>query len=347
MLKKITTLKLATYLLMKTALKAAFSLILTGVFLWITFHDIDWQSLIQTFQNTAPAGIIGGAALTIISCLPRAWRWRILLTSVSKKIRISSAFKAVLIAYAGNNIFPRAGEFARVVALTRMHPMPVGSVVASVIVERLLDMLTLLIFFAVVLVYTRDKIAHAFPGLESIGILTLIGLLVAFTMLIVLSIYGDHGIKKLEQLTSRISPTAAQKVSKLLHAFLQGMAGVKSLEGYVGIFVSTLLTNLCYVLSIYLPFYSFGFIEQYNLTLFDALVVMVLASVGVVIPTPGGTGTYHFFCSKTLYLFYGIPEIQALAFATVVHGAAFVSFFIFGGPALFRLLWTQKKEAQI
>jgi hypothetical protein len=331
---------------MKTALKVAFSLALTGLFLWITFQNVDWKSLVQTFRETAPAGIIGAAALAILSCLPRAWRWRILLASVSKEIPLSSTLKAVLIAYAGNNVFPRAGEFARVVALTRSHPMPVGSVVASVIVERLLDMLTLLIFFAIVLFYAREKIAHAFPPLVSASMVALGGLLVAFTGLILLSVYGDIGINKLELVTGRISPAASQKLSNLLRAFLQGMAGVKSLEGYIGIFVSTLLTNLCYVLSIYLPFYSFGFIEQYHLTLFDALVVMVLASVGVVIPTPGGTGTYHFFCSKTLHLFYGIPELQALAFATAVHGAAFVSFFVFGGPALFRLLWAQKKEAR-
>lgn len=331
---------------MKTALKVGLSLILTFAFLWITFQNVDWQALYATFQNTAPAGIIGAAAITILSCLPRAWRWRILLSSVSQDIRIWAAFKAVLIAYAGNNVFPRAGEFARVVALRRAHPMPIGAVVGSVVVERLLDMFTLLIFFAVVIVYTREKITMAFPGLESVGIVTFVGLLTIFAMIVLLSFYGDRAINKLETLTARISPNLAHKISELLRTFLQGMAGVKSLKDYLGILVTTLLTNLCYVLSIYLPFYSFGFIDQYSLTLFDALVVMVLASVGVVIPTPGGTGTYHFFCKNTLLLFYNIPETQALAFATAVHGAAFLAFLLFGGPALFRLLWTQKKEAQ-
>jgi glycosyltransferase 2 family protein len=331
---------------MKTVAKIAISLFLTGAFLWIAFQNVDWPSLIVTFRNTAPGGIVAATILTIVSCLPRAWRWRILLSSVSKDIPLSAAFKAVLIAYAGNNLFPRAGEFARVVALTRDHPMPVGSVVASVIVERLLDMLTLLVFFAIVLVYARGKIARAFPGLESVGLVTLIGILIAFAGILVISMFGNRGIDALQRQLSRISEPMAQKISSLLHSFLQGMSGVRTLRGYVGILVSTLLTNLCYVLSIYFPFYSFGFIENFNLTVFDALVVMVLASVGVVIPTPGGTGTYHFFCSQTLHLFYAIPEVQALAFATVVHGAAFLAFCLFGGPPLFRLLWTQKKEAQ-
>jgi len=331
---------------MKTAIKAIISLILTGIFLWITFHNVDWQSLLQTFRTTKPAGIIGAAVIVIFSCVPRAWRWQILLAPVSKEIRFASAFKAVLIAYAGNNVFPRAGELARVVSLTRSHPLPMGSVVASVIVERLLDMLALLFLFAIVLFFARDKIAQAFPGLESVGILALIGVIFAFAMLILLSIYGERGIEKFESLTQKLSPNMAHKISDLLRAFIQGMAGIGSAESYVGIFISTVLTNFCYILSIYLPFYSFGFVEQYNLGLLDAMIVMVLASVGIVIPTPGGAGTYHFFCSKTLHIFFNIPEVQALAFATVVHGAAFLAFFICGGPPLFRMLWTQKKEAQ-
>lgn len=331
---------------MKTVYKVLLSLILTGLFLWIAFQGVDWPSLIATLEKISLGGIIGAAFVVILSCLPRAWRWCILLAPVSKDIPIASTFKAVLIAYAGNNIFPRAGEFARVIALTRSHPLPIGAVIASVIVERLLDMLTLLVLFAIVLIYARDKIAMAFPGLESLGIFALVGLLIIFALLIILSIYGDRGIEKITNIIYRLSPAVSEKVSQILHAFLQGMAGVKSLKGYVGIFISTVLVNLCYVLSIYLPFYSFNFIEQYGLTLFDALVVMVMASVGVVIPTPGGTGTYHFFCSRTLNLFYNIPEAQALAFATVVHAAAFIAFFLFGGPALLRLLWAQKKEAQ-
>ncbi|MBT4141340.1 MAG: hypothetical protein HOE48_25760, partial [Candidatus Latescibacteria bacterium] len=76
---------------MKTAFKVGLSLLLTSTFLWITFQNVDWQALFITFQNTAPAGIIGAAAITILSCLPRAWRWRILLSSVSNEIRIWAA----------------------------------------------------------------------------------------------------------------------------------------------------------------------------------------------------------------------------------------------------------------
>lgn len=332
--------------MIKTAIKITLSLVLSGLFLWFTFDNVDWQSLIETFKKTAPAGIIAAGAIVTLSCLPRAWRWRILLSPVSKDIRLSSAFKAVLIAYAGNNVFPRAGEFARVVAITRSHPMPMSSVIATVIVERLLDMLTILILFAFILFYMREKIAQAFPHLESFSLLALLMIGFAFLILIVLTIYGEKGIAKLEILTTRISPTFAHKISDLLRAFIQGMGSVRSAENYLGIFVTTILTNLCYVLSVYLPFYSFDFISQYQLNFFDAIVVMVLASVGIIIPTPGGTGTYHFFCSKTLHIFYAIPEVQALAFATVVHAVAFISFLVCGGPSLLRMLWSQKKEAQ-
>ena len=73
---------------------------------------------------------------------------------------------------------------------------------------------------------------------------------------------------------------------------------------------------------------------------------MTIATIGFVIPTPGGIGTYHLFCAQTLHLFYHVPNELALAFATSVHAVAIFGFILFGGPPLIKLLWRQKAEQQ-
>ena len=332
--------------MIKTGLKLGISLGLTGIFLWAAFKNVDLHAMWQTFKTANPTWIMVSGLIGIASCLPRAWRWQILLRPISRDISLKSAFWAILMAYAGNNVFPRAGEVVRAAVIKRDYPVSMSAVLATVVVERLLDTLILLILFGIILFFARDQIATAFPGLESIGFVALPIILLAFVSLGLLSAYGERGVKRVENILGHVAPKLAERIIGILRAFLQGMASIHSFEGYLGIFFSTVLLNTCYLLALYLPFYSFALPARYNLDVFDALVVMAIATIGVVIPTPGGTGTYHYFCTKTLVHFYSVPESVALAFATAVHGIAFISFSLLGGPPLLRLMWWKKKSPE-
>ena len=144
-----------------------------GGFLWAAFRNVDGMLLLEALQTANPLWLFLSAITIIISGLPRAWRWRILLLPVASNISIRSAFWAVMVAYAGNVVFPRAGEVARALALERNHPIGISAILATVIVERLLDILTLLIIFGVVLFFAREQIGAAFPGLEQVALLIL------------------------------------------------------------------------------------------------------------------------------------------------------------------------------
>ena len=331
---------------MKTALKLAVSLVLMGGFLWAAFRNVNGALLQHAFQTANPLWLIASGLTVIASGIPRAWRWRVLLAPIAPDISTRSAFWAVMVAYAGNCVFPRAGEVARALALERDHPTGISAILATVVVERLLDVLTLLITFGVVLFFAREQIGAAFPGLEQVALLALPIILFAFVFLGLLSVRGEPGLVVFHRLLARLSPALADKVTHLLRSALQGLRAIHTVEGYAGILVSTLVLNSLYWLAMYLPFYSFDLADQYNLGLFEALVVMTFVTIGFVIPAPGGIGAYHLFCAQTLHLFYQVPEELALAFATSVHAVALFGFILFGGPPLIRLLWRQKAEKQ-
>lgn len=157
---------------MKSFLKILASLLIMGGFLWAAFRNVDWALLQNALQTATPIWLILSAIMVILSCIPRAWRWRLLLAPIAPEISMRSAFWAVLIAYAGNSIFPRAGEVARALALEKDHPVGVSAILATVVIERLLDVLTLLIIFGIVLFFAREQIGSAFPGLEQVALLT-------------------------------------------------------------------------------------------------------------------------------------------------------------------------------
>lgn len=329
---------------MKNFLKLAASLVLMGGFLWAAFRDVNGTLLEEALQTANPLWLLLSAITIIASGLPRAWRWRILLLPVAPNISIRSAFWAVMVAYAGNVVFPRAGEVARALALERDHPTGISAILATVIVERLLDILTLLVIFGVVLFFAREQIGAVFPSLEPVALLTLPIILFAFVFLGLLSAREERGLSIFRRLLARLSPRLADGAAHILRSFLQGMRAIHTVEGYAGILVSTLILNSLYLFAMYLPFYSFDLSHNYNLGLFEAMVVMTIATFGFVLPAPGGIGSYHFFCAGTLHHIYHVPMEIALAFATSVHAVALLGFLLFGGPPLINLLWHKKAK---
>ena len=327
---------------LKTFLKLALSLALALFFFLAAVQNVEWHQLRQAIQQADQVWLLVAVLIIQLSHLPRAWRWLILLAPISKNITLWQAIKAVIIGYAGNSIFPRAGEVARLVPIKQAHDLPLSALLATVIIERILDMVAFFLLFGVVLLIFRDKIARAFPGLEYLSLLILIGLVGFLVLLAILSIYGTRVLPPIERLLGRLSRSLATHAVNLLQNFLLGIRSIQSVPAYLGILISTLLINLCYLLSFYIALFAFPFQEAHRLDLLDALVVMIIATVGVIIPTPGGTGTYHFFCTQALTQLYAIEKTSAIAFATSLHGVTFVSFLILGGPGLIRLFWARK-----
>ena len=331
---------------LKTVLKLVVSLGLAGAFLWAAFQDVELHTFWRAIRDAQPFWLILSALLLVLSNLPRAWRWLILMAPISRQISLRRAFTALLIGYAANNLLPRAGEVARAVAIKQDQDLPLSGLLATVLVERVLDVLTLLLLFGIILFAFRSDISDAFPWMEGVGLVAF-----AFTFLLlalfgILSAYGDRVLGPLGRAFGRISQPLADRLTEMLRAFFLGMGSVRSPAGYAEIALSTLLLNGIYLLVVYLVYLSFHFPEQYGLDLATALVVMVISTVGIIIPTPGGTGTYHFFCSQTLYQLYGVPKPQALAFATALHGISYFTLLISGGPGLLNLFWRRKPETR-
>ena len=330
---------------LKTLLKSIVSLGLCGAFLWLAFRGADVQVFWREMQRADPFWLVLSAGLLILSTLPRAWRWKILMAPIARDISLWRASVAVLIGYAGNNLFPRAGEVARAVAIKKGRDLSISALLATVLVERVLDMFALLLLFGYVLFTNRQEIARVFPWMEGVGLIAFFVSLLLLVLFGVLSAYGDRALCILKRLLGRISQSLADRLIEILRAIFQGMGAVRTTAGYVEITLTTFILYLFYFVSLYLTFLAFRFPDTYGLNLTEALVVMVISTVGVIIPTPGGTGTYHLFCSQALYHLYGVPLSEALAFATVVHGIAYLSFLIFGGPGLLALLLKRSASA--
>ena len=329
----------------RTLIKFAVGVALAAGFLWLAFQGVDPAGLWSALSQASVSWLALSVFLLVLSIPPRAWRWQILLKPVSRRISFQRASHAILVGYAATNVVSRAGEIARGVALQKDERLPLSGILATILVERAIDMLALLIFMGGVLYLSRNKVVSAFPWMEGVALLALavtVGILVLFALL---SVYGDRALNVMRRPVRWVSPSFADRLTGILRSLFQGLGGVHATSGYVGILVYSIFLNLAYILTSYVTFFAFGFPSRYDLGFYDAVVVLVISTIGVIIPTPGGTGTYHYFCSQTLNAVYDVPLTDALAYATAMHGLAFATYLVAGGPGLIRLLLARRLSA--
>ena len=325
---------------LRDLIKLFLSLALTAFFLWSAFHSVDLGEVWRILLDTEIVWLLATVAAVILATYPRALRWRILMAPVLPNVPLGRLLHSILIGYAGNNLVPRAGEIAKIWSIDR-SPRTMSGLVATVAVERLIDVIVLLAMFGWVTILIRDRLAEVFPWMD--GMMSTATILIGFLAagLLVLSIIGDRILNWLERSTGH---PLVKRLLDVARSFLLGIEAVRSPQAYLGITFWTIILNIAYLLAMYFPFYAFGFPSRYGLDFTDAIIVLTIATLGIVIPTPGGAGTYHYFCSRALTGLYGIPLEESVAFATVVHGIIYVAFLALGGPGLITLVWKRRPQ---
>ncbi len=322
------------------------SLGLMALFLYWAFRGIDSASLITSLKSISP-GWAGAIVLTSLATLGlRSWRWLALMRPFTRGVSIWDASLALAICYTSNVAIPRSGEAMRALSLNWSRGAPVGAVLATVVVERILDLIWLVLLVVASLWLLPDTLEAAFPWLTALSLAALAGCLAALVCLTLVSVYRDRALVLVSRLLGRVWPKLAAKATHLLETALHGLTSLHTPSAYLEIMVGSALLNLGYLFIIYESFCAFGLDQSYGLGLEAALVILAISSIGVVLPTPGGAGSYHLFFSQSLHLLYGVAQTPALACATGVHAIATLTYVFLGGPALFvqRLRYTRRKK---
>jgi uncharacterized protein (TIRG00374 family) len=233
-----------------------------------------------------------------------------------------------MIGYLMNNVLPRAGEVVRPYSLGKIESIPMGAVFGTVVVERMMDMMSFLILLLILPILYNGPLRESFPWLEQTGIVTatvIIGLLAVTTLLVLRRDFADLLLGKiLRLLPARVAGT----LQRILHSFLDGFLFVKRPRNFAAILVLSFLIWFLYVLMMYVAFHAFSLQETIGLR--AAVVVLTIATIGVALPTPGSTGTYHFFVSASLTKLFSIPDELALSYATVTHAIVFIGTTVVG-----------------
>ncbi len=295
--------------------------------LWIAFEGLEvkpGQSKINFILDTWTAGHKGflflSAFVAILSHLIRAARWHIILKPLGYSFSITSSFISVMIGYFINLVIPRGGELSRCITLYRLEKVPVKTSLGTVIAERVVDLLFLLLCIGSVFLLEFDKFINFFNIIEGQNQLnpdSATSSNLKFYLLGIIVFIGIIGVFYISK-NRRLYLKVLVKGKDFLTGLKEGLLSIFRLEQKFLFIFYSLLIWACYYLMAYTVFLAYP--ETAQLGLDAALTIFVLGGIAMAIPLPGGTGSYHLLVSQGLLLLYAIPKQSAVGFATIFHG---------------------------
>ncbi|KXK53156.1 MAG: hypothetical protein UZ05_CHB002001195 [Chlorobi bacterium OLB5] len=317
-------------------LNIVISTLLLAVFLYLAFRNVNLTELVNILKTTnylyvflgMSIGVFGGSAL-------RAKRWGVLMEPVKKDIPFSTLFATTIIGYMMNNLFPRSGEVVRPYMLGKRENISRASAFATIIVERIIDTVMFLLMFGIALIYFKDRITDSIPSIGSAVIILSAVIFLMLVWILFMMIKPDTSLKLVKFFTKFLPDKLHSKVDEIFSSLLHGFEVLRKPSLFIRIAIYSLLIWAAYLISTYVPFYSFNILTTGEGTgilrgLWDANLLLVLINVAMFIPSPAATGPYHYICKVTLVNMFMVSEPAALGYGTATHAMSFILFLAAG-----------------
>jgi uncharacterized protein (TIRG00374 family) len=326
----------------KGSLKYIFSIILAAIFLYIAFRGVDIGQVIKNVSHASIFWIIILIISYLFSHFLRALRWKVILSSVKKDTSLKNLFGSIMIGYGVSCVVPRLGEITRAVLIGKWEDLSRSSMFGTVILERVID----LIFFALAVLLSAiiwsESIYINFPWLKTALYLTTFFMILFFLFLFLIVRYKSKFYDSVIKVISLFSEKIAHKSVYVFEMLIQGFSSLKGTKNFIVTILLSMMIMLNYALNSYLGFYTLGM--QENVTFGMAWVLMSIGSIGVIIPTPGGLGSYHALATAVLTLLFHFPQAESLAYAVLTH---FISYFLFIFTALLLFFLLNKRHESL
>ena len=296
---------------------------LTAGLLWLFFRNIDlaetWRAMTRAHVSYLAAAVIATTTTYVL----RAIRWCALLRPIGH-VRFSQSFRATVIGFTALFLLPgRIGEVLRAYLVARAEGLKFTATLATVIIERLLDVATVLLMFAVSLPLLGVDVG---PEVEAAGLVAGAGSVVALVLLFVMAGHPERLGRWAARLGRRLPHRIAGMLEHLVQAFAEGLAVMRRPSDLLAAVAWSLPVWFSIAFGIWMTSHAFDL----TLSFLGSFLVVGYLAVGVSIPTPGGAGGFHYFYKAALTTFFGADPAVAAAAAIILHAVSFVPITILG-----------------
>ncbi len=273
------------------------------------------QKIIDDFRSANFFWIAMVLLAYIISNISRAIRWQMLLKPLGFRPRFLNSFFTIIVGYFANLGLPRIGEVIRAASFSKYERVPVEKAMGTIVVDRTVDLISLLTAVGVVFLFEYDTLWSYLSEMMTQGDQEDSSLLQnnwvrGFIFIVLMIGVGLFIFRK------RLKESAFfKKAIHILRGFREGVLSIRKLDRPWWFVFHSINIWFMYYLMTYLCFFAFE--PTSGLSPLAGLMVFVFGAFGIVIPSPGGMGTFHFLAIQALSM-YGISGGDAFSFANIL-----------------------------
>lgn len=324
--------------IIKKAFKVVLPLALGGFILLWVYKDFDFSRVGEVLEHGMNYWwMLLTLVFGVFSHVLRGWRWKQTLAPLGAYPKTSDCVNAIFVSYAANLVVPRIGEISRCGILSKYDNVSFSKSLGTVVTERLIDTLCVALITGLTLVL-QMKVFKSFFAETGTDLDSVTHLFTTASFYIIL-LCAVGVIILLYYLLRTLS--FFEKVKGVALNVWEGILSLKNVKNKPLFVLYTFLIWLFYFLQFYLSFYCFGFSS--NLGIEAGLVMFVVGSIAVVVPTPNGAGPWHFAVISMMML-YGVSKTDAGIFALLVHGIQTFLIILLGIYGVTALSFTNKKQ---
>ena len=301
-------------------LKIAGFLALGFLLLYFAFRGVALDELGATLKRANFWWIGLSLLFAAVSFFSRARRWVLLIEPLGYKPTFWNTYHSVMIGYLSNFALPRLGEVTRCVTLGRREKIPVDSLFGTVIIERVIDLLMLILIMLVLLlswvekfgaffgeqvfIPLQQKLVDAFGGTWLFWLLLGVAVFAAFLLLYIFRKRLSHFV-------------IIQKLLTILRGIVDGLKTIYKMERKWEFILHSLLIWFLYIMMTWMVVFALE--ETAGLTFIDGMFLLVIGGLGMSAPVTAGIGAYHWITSRGLVYVYDFPMELGGAYAILAH----------------------------
>ena len=291
----------------------------SAVLLWVAVRGVSFEEVLEQLRRVRPLWLVPLLASIFVRFWLTAIRWQLLLRPV-KRIGVHRLFAVTMIGFMANNVLPaRLGEFVRAYALGRSEQLPPSLPFATIVIERIFDGFTLLLFLLGGLAFLR-------PGRTLLWAAGLTGALYVAVLVGLVVLRTGRGLGLLLAMLGRLPARLGGPARRLVDSFRAGLDVLSDGRALVSTAALSLLIWLVNAAGVEATFYAFGL----DLPVYASFLLLGTIAVALVLPSaPGYVGPFQVGTVEGLAL-VGVPRDTALSLSIVYHLANYVPITLVG-----------------
>ena len=315
------------------------------ILLWLAFHNVEFKKLIDGLKEANYSWLLLSVLFGLFAYISRARRWVLLVNPLGFNPSLRNTFYSMMTGYLANLALPRVGEITRCVALGKKEKIPVDQLIGTVVIERTIDFLSLLLIMIVMIFLRGDQINQFLKLSIFIPLQQKVFFLLGFTWIIWIILISLLAILLFLVIRYRKNLRKIglfSKIFDLARGIINGLKTITNLKRKWEFIFHTIFIWINYTLMTWVAVFAVE--STSHLTLADSVFLLVIGGLAMSAPVQSGLGAFHYIISRGLAFVEGVKIEDGLIYAFLAHESQLIFIVIVGTISFFIIFGRHHKE---